>query len=171
MAELAGSDPSEFGAVAFRAVVLPTDYRRSWAVLRRIYAGFEPDVVVHFGLSRRAKAIQVERVASRWVDPERPDAAGFAPVNGAARRSGPEMLPATLPVDAVLSALRDAGFPAEACEDAGGYVCNATLYRSLLAGERRTVGFVHIPREGVAGLTLTRMRKAASTILNAACAA
>src|SRR5690554_802095 len=47
---LAEEPPARFGAGALRAAVLPTDYRRSWPALRRLYGAFAPDLVVHFGL-------------------------------------------------------------------------------------------------------------------------
>ena len=76
---LAAEPAESYGATAFRAVVLPTDYRKSWPMLRRLYRSFAPDVVVHFGLSRSDKGVVIERSGKRRVDPTRPDAAGFAP--------------------------------------------------------------------------------------------
>jgi pyroglutamyl-peptidase len=168
---LAGELPESLGASALRVVVLPTDYRRSWPVLRRLYGSFAPDLVVHFGLSRLADTLAIERTALRRVRQDRPDAAGFAPPSGVARRSGPESLASTLAVEAVVEALSQAGFPAQISDDAGGYVCNATLYRSLLAAQKapeRRVGFVHIPPAGTNGLTADRLREAAALILRAA---
>jgi pyroglutamyl-peptidase len=174
MASLAAEPPEKFGAAALRAIVLATDYRKSWLVLRRAYVALAPDVVVHFGLSRNADALAVERVGRRRVDASRPDAAGFAPPSGMCRRSGPDELAATLPVDATVKALVEQGFPAAASDDAGGYVCNATLYRSLLAvnpGDRRLVGFIHVPPEGRNGWTGARLKQAAELILRIATAA
>lgn len=147
---LACRNAEHFGAGAVAAVVLPTDYRRSWAILRRRYRAFAPDVVLHFGLSRRAEAITLEGTASKRVDAGRPDAAGFAPRSGVARRSGPERLHSTMPVAEVAAALADAGITARLSDDAGSYVCNATLYRSLLdrASAARLVGLVHVPMPG-----------------------
>lgn len=146
MYDLSGEAPEAFGAVALKAVVLPTEYRRSWEALRRLYAGFAPDVVVHFGLSHKIKAIHVERVARIAADPERRDAAGYAPQSARARRSGPERLESTFAASAITEALNGAGFSAYLSSDAGRYVCNATLYRSLRAApEGCCVGFVHVP--------------------------
>ncbi len=171
---LAEERPETFGAGAFRAVVLPTDYRRSWAALRRLYASFAPDVVVHFGLNAKAETILVERAARKRCAPERPDAAGFAPRSGLARRSGPETLTTTLPVEEIVAALSEAGFPAAASDDAGGYVCNATLYRSLAAappnGTRR-VGFIHVPPTGRNGIDAGRLAEAAAVVFRTACEA
>lgn len=169
---LAGEPAEAFGARDFRAIVLPADYRKSWAALRRLYAGYAPDVVVHFGLSRKPEAITVERTARRACAPERPDAAGFAPRSGFARRVGPESLRSNLPVDAIVAALKAAGLPAAASDHAGGYVCDATLYRSLLAAPaERLVGFVHIPPEGANGLTREGLSKAARMVARIAATA
>ena len=173
MRGLARVPPDSFGAAVLRAVVLPTEYRRSWSILRRLYAGFAPDVIVHFGLSGRADAMMVERTARRRCAPDRPDAVAFAPRRGLARRTGPETLASTLPVDAIVAALLQAGFPAALSDDAGDYVCNATLYRSLAraAAPPRRIGFVHVPPEGTGGLTREALAAAAGIVLQTACAA
>jgi len=157
--------PASFGAADVKAVVLPTDYRRSWAALTRLYARFAPDAVVHFGVSRRCEAIHVERLGRNVVDPNLPDAAGFAPPSGRARRSGPDRLHATLPVAESVAALSAAGFPAAVSDDAGAYVCNATLYRSLHAEAAPQVGFVHVPPQGQADYTADRLAEAALVLL------
>jgi len=173
MDRLSGEAPESFGAGALRMLVLPTDYRRSWAMLRRHYARFDPDIVVHFGLSRRAEALHVERRATRRCSADRPDAAGYSPPSGAIRRSGPEELAATLPVDAMVGALNEAGYPAVLSDDAGDYVCNATLYRSLLAaaaGQARLVGFIHVPPIDGTAWSVDRLVGAGEIVLRAACA-
>jgi pyroglutamyl-peptidase len=167
---LAEESPEAFGASAFRAIVLPTDYRRSWDRLRRLYSTFAPDIVVHFGLSARAECIHVEQVARNCVDLTKPDAAGFAPASGFVRRAGPETLAATLPAEPIVAALRDAGFAAQTSDDAGSYVCNATLYRSLLAlSAPCLVGFVHVPPKGK-GFSQATLCNAVGAILRAASA-
>ena len=146
MRSLAVEPPETFGVGAIRAVVLPTDYRRSWAKLRRIYSSFAPDIVVHFGLSVRTQAIHLERAGRNAVDASKADAGGYAPASGRLFRQGPDILASTFPAEAILSHLTQAGLPAALSEDAGEYVCNATLYRSLRAAPAgRIVGLVHVP--------------------------
>ncbi|MGH6926293.1 MAG: hypothetical protein ACRED5_21400 [Propylenella sp.] len=166
-------EPAEaFGASALKAAVLPTDYRRSWQMLLRLFAGFRPDVVVHFGLAQKINAIHVERIGRNAVSPEKPDATGHALRSGRARRTGPEVLHSTLPVSAIVAALTEAGFPAALSDDAGDYVCNATLYRSLYAvPTTRRVGFVHVPPEGKAGVTRGLLISAGRVVLRASIAA
>jgi len=170
---LAHVPPETFGAAGFCAVVLPAEYRRSWSILRPLYGRLAPDVVVHFGLSTRADAIMIERTARRRCASDRPDAVGFAPRRGLARRTGPETLASTLAIESIVAALVQAGFPAAASDDAGDYVCNATLYRSLAetAAAPRRIGFVHVPPESAGGLTREGLAAAAGIVLQAACAA
>jgi pyroglutamyl-peptidase len=168
MAGLADLPAEALGASALRAVVLPTDYRRSWEVLSDLYAGFAPDVVVHFGLHLHAEAVHVERVGRNAVDPEKLDAAGYAPSDGRVHSSGPDLLHATLPVSGIVDALKEAGHAAMLSDDAGGYVCNATLYRSLHAAPlTRRVGFIHVPPEGQGGTTRQKLVEVASIVLQA----
>jgi pyroglutamyl-peptidase len=169
---LAAEAADSFGAKALRAVVLPTEYRRSWTALRGLYARFRPDVVMHFGMSGKADAIMIERLGRCRTAADVPDAAGHAPISGRARRSGPDTLAATLPVEAILAALLAAKIPAALSDDAGAYVCNATLYRSLQAARGdRLVGFVHVPPSGVNGLSPDRLYRAAEIMLRTAAAA
>jgi pyroglutamyl-peptidase len=147
VAALSDSSADQLGGSVLKAVVLPTDYRRSWAMLRGLYARHAPDIVVHFGLSDRLRAVHVEQVARNVANPAKPDVTGYAPTR--VRRIGPDMIRSTLPVAAIHAALTKAGIPAALSDDAGAYVCNATLYRSLHAApEARSVGFIHVPPEG-----------------------
>jgi pyroglutamyl-peptidase len=64
---------------------------------------------------------------------------------------GPAAYRSTLPVDAIVAALRADGIPAEASRDAGGFLCNHAFYllMRLLELERPGAkgGFVHVPAD------------------------
>jgi pyroglutamyl-peptidase len=166
---LAQETPESFGASAVKAVVLPTEYGRSWAILRRLCLRFEPNVVVHFGLGGIAKAIHIETVGVNMIDPKKQDASGGAPRSGFARRGGPERLSATLPAESILAALKRRRIPAQLSDDAGNYVCNATLYRSLHAAPAgRRVGLIHVPPTTAKGWSPARLLRAGRIILCAA---
>jgi pyrrolidone-carboxylate peptidase len=77
-----------------------------------------------------------------------------------------------LPAHEISRSLTAAGIANVVSDDAGDYVCNATLYRSLaaVAGTPRRVGFIHVPPcsilareelEGVAKLILTTATRVA----------
>jgi pyroglutamyl-peptidase len=164
MRVLAAEPPEKFGAGTLKAVVLKTDYRRSWSALRRLYSSFAPNVVLHFGLSSRIDVIHLERAGRNLVDRAKPDAAGYAPSSSLLSKTGPEVIASTLPTAEIVAALKQAGFPAALSDDAGDYVCNATLYRSLRASlGARNIGFVHVPPERK--LPAKRLAEAATLVL------
>jgi pyroglutamyl-peptidase len=164
---LADEPAASFGASALKALVMRTDYKRSWPTLRRVYRNFDPHVVVHFGLNGKAKAIHIETIGINRIDATKPDASGSAPRTGRVRRAGPEKLQATLESESILAALEGIRIPAQLSENAGAYVCNATLYRSLHAAPvGRKVGFIHVPPD----LAPTTLLAASRAILSAACA-
>ncbi len=161
------AEPAEaFGASAFHAAVLRTEYHWSWNELQRLGVDFAPDVIVHFGLSAEIEAINIECTGRNVVDPKKPDACGHKPPSQRLAEDGPETLISTFPAAAILRALHAAGFPGALSDDAGAYVCNATLYRSLhTAPPTRRVGFVHVPPEGRNGFDHARLVEAATLIL------
>lgn len=136
------------GACRLVTKVLPTEYRRSWTMLRRAVLRHRPDIILHFGFAPKAEAIALERFG-RLACVARADAAGYAPRSGTVSRTGPERLAATIPLKPLAMALRRAGLAVALSEDAGGYLCNATIYRSLQRlGDGRHIGFVHFPGRG-----------------------
>jgi pyroglutamyl-peptidase len=99
----------------------------------------------------------VERVALNLVTAAEADESGRALPEEPVLPGGPAAYWATLPVAGIVAALVDAGVPAAASPDAGGFVCNHLFYglMHLIATERPDVrgGLVHLPclPEQVAG--------------------
>lgn len=61
---------------------------------------------------------------------------------------GPAAYFSTLPIKAVVNAMREAGIPASVSQTAGTYVCNHVMYGLLhrLSGQQVVKGgFIHIP--------------------------
>ena len=165
VAALSRDAPESFGAGALRTAVLPTEFLRSWSRLQGLYRRFDPDIVVHFGLSARATEIRQEAIARNCVGPERVDASGAVPRRSSISPGSPDRLMATLPTSELSAALSAAGFENVISDDAGDYVCNATLYRSLALsdGTPRRVGFIHVPPNSV--LPAERLLQAGRLIL------
>ncbi len=128
--------------------VLPTDWLRGSIELERLLDKLQPDVILHFGVARRATGFELETRAFNATR-RTPDCAGRVPARRSLRRGAPPVLSVTLPVDRLVQRLRLAGVPASLSRDAGRYLCNAILYESLLraqAAARLTlIGFIHIP--------------------------
>jgi len=137
-------------AISVHTTTLPTEWQRgpdrAESVIRRLH----PDLVLHFGVSALASGFVIERVGRNVCQPH-PDAAGNLPPS---TTLGPASTrDAALPVDAICERLSATGLPVSSSTDAGGYLCNAVLYRtlSLPIGVRPPMaGFVHIPA-GLAG--------------------
>jgi len=134
--------------VAIAAHVLPTEWEASLAMLDAITRRLRPTVTLHFGVSGRAVGFEIEtRGRNRCSLSE--DAAGRLPSDVRLSTDGPEFLPATLPAAHIVTRLRRRGLPAQISRDAGGYLCNALLYRSLELARASSAptrtGFVHLP--------------------------
>ncbi len=142
-----GALPSEPRVRLFTAL-LPTDWR---AAPRRVAALIEeicPDVILHFGVSRRARGFEIETRAFNAASPAQ-DCAGRLPPGYHIRRGAPPMLTAALPGALLVRRLRSAGIRASLSHDAGRYLCNAVLYHTLFRSQRLDppplAGFIHIP--------------------------
>jgi pyroglutamyl-peptidase len=110
-------------------------------------AAHTPDVVVAVGVAEGRCAVTPERVAVNFRDARIPDNAGRQPIETPCVAGGPAAYFSTLPVTAIVSALKDAGIPAEPSMTAGTYVCNDAFYalQHALAGLGVSSGFVHVP--------------------------
>ena len=135
------------------AHVLPTKWDAAPKELAALYRAHTPILMLHFGVSERAKGFQVEAQAHNVQSPFR-DAADNLPEHPIVARSGQDKLSAKLPVDLIVSRLKDLSVPASLSQDAGTYLCNAVLYRSLQWAERTgsMAGFIHMPARYEAAL-------------------
>jgi pyroglutamyl-peptidase len=128
--------------------VLPVDWKRAPELLQALLDEKAPRLALHFGVSHRAEDFRIERVSRNICEP-RHDASGALPEDVAVLSSGADTLPATLPIDRIVARLKDIGVPCCTSDDAGAYLCNALLYRSLAAAGDGPIphiaGFVHIP--------------------------
>lgn len=127
---------------------LPTELVRGPELLLAAVDELGPELVLCVGQARDRLAITVERRFVNRVDAPIPDNAGWHPRGEAIVGDGPPALEPAIDVQAALDAVRAEGIPAEASDDAGRYVCNATAYRLALAMRERTGvahGFVHVP--------------------------
>ncbi len=129
-------------------------FATTWAALDELPAlltATRPDLVLHLGLKRRARAITVEAWARNRVLRAAVDAAGVAPASTMLAADGPPRLVATLPVRCMAARIAGLGLPTEISDDAGRYLCNGLFYRSLARRDRPT-GFLHLPpTRGLAG--------------------
>ena len=135
--------------VELRAAFLPVVYYTAAEVLRAALEEHQPDIVICIGQAGGRFGITPEKVAINRNDTVMPDNAGQAPVDEAIVSGGPVGYFTSLPVAAIVQALKDADIPAEVSWTAGAYVCNHVFYSlmHLIGTERPDIvgGFVHVP--------------------------
>lgn len=130
------------------ARVLPVSWRRSLDELDALVAANPGTPVVAFGVAASASGVRVEQVGRRrdHVEAVDVDDEVLGDMTGGDRRVA---VPTRLPVRELEEALRDAGVPVEASDDAGAYVCNHVLHHALTSLPVTTpTGFVHVPDVG-----------------------
>lgn len=128
--------------------ILPTEWRAAPETVVDLITELKPTVALHFGVSSSAYGFTIE---SRGENRARPicDAAGHLPPSDRLSPEGPNFLTASFPARHIVERLRRRALPVSLSRDAGGYLCNAVLYRSLERARRvgRPIrcGFVHVP--------------------------
>lgn len=137
--------------VPVRALKLPCVFGLAAERLDQALREHRPQLVVGLGLATGRSEWQPERVAINCDDARIPDNAGRQPIDTAVVPGGPAAYFSTLPIKAIVQALRAAGLPASVSNSAGTFVCNHGFYALMhalathgaLAGARG--GFVHVP--------------------------
>ena len=131
------NNPSGEVAKALGGHVLPVDYRRAGALLRRLLER-KPSAVVLTGLAAKRTSIGLETRAYNEKH-----------TGAAIERNAPSFRKSTLPLAPLLRRLRRAGLPAELSHDAGRFLCNYAFYVARGALGDVPCGFVHLPPAGV----------------------
>lgn len=140
--------------VQLATAVLPVELARALPELDRAVAAFAPDLVIAFGQAGGRCGVTPERVAVNLEEAAEPDNTGAVLTGRPVVAGGPPAYLSTLPVQAVVAALHDAGIPASVSTTAGTYLCNQVFYGLLHAvagglrgpsGAAVRGGFVHVP--------------------------
>jgi pyroglutamyl-peptidase len=158
--------------------VLPTEYDRAGARIRRLIAELRPARILCLGVNMRIGAVNLERVALNVDDAALADNAGVLRSGVPILRRGPLAYLSTLPLEGMLGELRGKGIPSAISNHAGTFVCNHVFYlaRHTVAslGLRSECGFVHLPpllgtpeakRPGMQPLALAQLTAAVDTLI------
>ena len=136
------------------ALQLPCVFGQALAVLQGALQQLQPQAVLALGQAGGRCDLSLERVAINVDDARIADNAGAQPVDEPVVAGGPVAYFATLPIKAMVAALREAGFPASVSQTAGTFVCNHVFYGLMhtlhalhgQAGARQARGgFMHLP--------------------------
>ncbi len=138
------------------AVVLPCVFGAALQALNAALHEHRPLLVLALGQAGGRCELTPERVAINVDDARIADNAGAQPVDRPVVPGGPAAYFSTLPIKAMVAALRAAGVPASVSQTAGTFVCNHVFYglmhllkqhpgelSGVLPGVRG--GFMHVP--------------------------
>jgi pyroglutamyl-peptidase len=161
VAALAKAAPHD--GIDLRLALLPVSWQACEPARREAMRLCRPAAILHFGVSRRACAFEVESRAWNWRN-GRKGGDGMACLPAPVELLAPAQMRATLPAEPLVSALRAAGLAACVSHDAGRYLCNATFFHALRDAAKETppplVGFIHIPALGVECAAATELTEA-----------
>jgi pyroglutamyl-peptidase len=129
------------------ARLLPCEFGRANIALLEAVEAVHPDIVIAVGQAGGRSEISLERIAINVDDALFADNAGAQPVDTAIIADGPAAYFSTLPIKAIVRALRLRGFPAGVSQTAGTFVCNHVFYGLMhhAAGSTLKAGFIHVP--------------------------
>lgn len=128
---------------------LPCVFGRANLELVAAIEATQPSLALALGLASGRSEISVERVAINVIDARIPDNAGHQPVDVPVVADGPAAYFSSLPIKAIVHALRAAGVPAAVSQSAGTYNCNhlfdGLMHHIATRAPRMRGGFIHVP--------------------------
>ncbi len=135
--------------VALLTLQVPTVFGLAGETVLDAVRRERPDAVLCLGQAAGRAALTPERVAINLRDASLPDNAGNQPEDEPIVSGGPAAYFSTLPVKAMVRAIRETGLPAAVSHSAGTFVCNDLLYTLLFSlseeGASIPAGFLHLP--------------------------
>ena len=147
--EAVKSLPSEIHGAEIHWVEIPTVFYKAAEVLETAIVRFQPDAVLCIGQAGGRASLTPERVAINQDDARIPDNQGNQPIDTPIRLNGQAAYFSTLPIKAMVQAIKEEGLPATVSNTAGTFVCNHLMYQALYLADKKfphmRAGFMHIP--------------------------
>jgi pyroglutamyl-peptidase len=127
--------------------ILPVAYTQSARQLLALIAQHNPDVVMCLGQAEGRTSITPEKVAINLDDARLADNEGVVRNDVKILDDGPDAYFSTLPLNAMVDAIKAQGIPAAVSLSAGAFLCNHVFYvaQNKFAGSNVRSGFVHVP--------------------------
>ncbi|MDD7281101.1 MAG: pyroglutamyl-peptidase I [Erysipelotrichaceae bacterium] len=139
----------QIGDIEVVKVQVPTVFNKSIETVAAAMESEQPDYVLCIGQAGGRFDLTPERVAINVNDARIPDNEGNQPVDGPIFEDGAPAYFASLPIKAMVKAMREAGVPASVSNTAGTYVCNHLMYGVLYTIAKKYPnmrgGFMHVP--------------------------
>ena len=128
---------------------VPTVFRKSIDTVAKAIEEEKPDVVLCIGQAGGRFEITPERVAINVDDARIKDKEGNQPIDIKIFEDGENAYFTTLPIKAMVEAIREANLPAAVSNTAGTFVCNHLMYGVLYTLAKKYPhikgGFTHVP--------------------------
>ena len=141
--------PAEIHGAEVRCLEVPTVFHKSAHVLEEEMSHYQPDFVLCIGQAGGRSSLTPERVAINQDDARIPDNDGNQPLDLPIRPDGAPAYFSSLPIKAMVQAIKKEGLPASVSNTAGTFVCNHLMYQALYLVEKKfphvRAGFMHIP--------------------------
>ena len=138
----------KIGKLKIVKLEVPTVFGKSIETVREAIEREKPDFVLSIGQAGGRAEITPERVAINLDDARIPDNEGNQPIDEPIFPDGENAYFSTLPVKAMVEAIRKEGLPSSLSNSAGTYVCNHLMYGVLYYLDKRPsmkAGFIHVP--------------------------
>ena len=130
-------------------VEVPTVFHKSIDVVAKAIEEEKPDAVFCIGQAGGRAELTPERVAINIDDARIADNEGNQPIDVKVFEDGEPAFFATLPIKAMVAAIRNAGIPSSVSNTAGTFVCNHLMYGVLYTLAKKYPGvrggFMHVP--------------------------
>lgn len=145
-------DGADVNGARIASRIVPNTFFTCIEVVKAAIAELQPEVVVMMGEYGGRATITVERIALNLNDGARyglRDNDGKLLQDVLTAPDGPVAYRSTLPIRAMVRAMRDAGIPADISDTAGTFCCNHLMYGILhhiaVQGLNLRAGWVHLP--------------------------
>ena len=138
----------KIGKLKIVKLEVPTVFGKSIDTVREAIERERPDFVLSIGQAGGRAEITPERIAINLDDARIPDNEGNQPIDDPIFPDGENAYFSTLPVKAMVEAIRKEGLPSSLSNSAGTYVCNHLMYGVLYYLDKRPsmkAGFIHVP--------------------------
>ncbi|EFK06635.1 pyroglutamyl-peptidase I [delta proteobacterium NaphS2] len=145
-------DGATVGGATIGKVIVPNFFDKMVGVVTDEIDRISPDMVIMMGEYGGRSMITVERLAQNLIDATRYDMGDDSdsrPQDKPVVPGGPVAYYATLPIRAMVQAMRRAGVPADISDTAATFGCNLLMYGVLhhIARKRLPIraGWIHLP--------------------------
>ena len=140
---------NEIAGAQIVKIDVPVVFGKAIETVRAAMEKEQPDAVLCIGQAGGRVGLTPERVAINVDDGRIPDNEGNQPIDAPIFADGAPAYFATLPVNAMVAAIKEAGLPASLSNTAGTYVCNhlmyGVLYHIAKSYPAMRGGFMHVP--------------------------